>query len=110
GRERPQDRRARAPHLVVPRRLPGVVVTRRHAHIIAARDGVARAQAAARRRSSGSARAQAAAARPETTALSIVAGRPVCTQSPARKRFAIGVVVAGRARSAAGGSESVAWR
>ena len=41
--------------------------------------------------------AAAAAARPEMTALSIVAGSPVWIQSPARNKFAIGVTVVGRA-------------
>ena len=54
--------------------------------------------------------ARSAAARPEITALSIVAGRPVWIQSPARKRFASGVSTPGRTASAAGVSESVACR
>src|SRR5208337_514761 len=38
----------------------------------------------------------AAAARPEITALSIVAGSPVWIQSPAKKKFGIGVSALGR--------------
>src|SRR5262249_12345733 len=42
----------------------------------------------------------AAAARPEMTALSMVAGRPVWIQSPARNRFFSGVATPGRSRCA----------
>src|SRR5215813_1916644 len=52
--------------------------------------------------------ARSAARLPEITALSIVAGRPVWTQSPARNTFRSGVCADGRAASAAGVRDSVA--
>src|SRR5262249_32743649 len=83
------------------RRAATSVVVGRHAAYAAAPPAPAVVAAAS---------ACAAAQRPETTALSIVAGRPVWIQSPASATFASGVAVPGRARSAAGVSDSVACR
>src|SRR5262245_8843998 len=55
-----------------------------------------------------SARTPSAARYPLRTALSIVAGQPVCVQSPAIKKFRMGVFCDGRQRSQPGLGENVA--
>src|SRR5688572_28816314 len=54
-------------------------------------------------------RTASAAMKPARTALSIVAGQPVRTQSPATSRRGTGLTVHGRSASAPGAGEKVAF-